>query len=270
MTVISGLVRRAAAEAERHLRGGLDHLARLGRDLERTAGLRSLPPAHEERIRRLEEALAGQDAGLAAVRAELDSLVVQLNDRLLPRIDERMDDNERDLAGLATGLIRTGKDTAANRGHLETLDRRFTDLRGKLAQMEQRAGLWRDLQATMARLGDDIDALRSRVENRTDHPLPVPAPGPAEHAAGHAAEATDLAGERADGRAAAESVKERLSGHLIERVAEHAADRVPGHAGKHAAERAVERVAGRVPERVGERPGDGASFGTGSGGDPRL
>jgi hypothetical protein len=184
MAVFSGLVRRATAETERRLREGPGLLRRLGRDLERSARLEWLLPAHDARLRRLEEVLAVQDAGLVALRAELDSLVTQLNDRLLPRIDERMDDTERDLASVATGLISTGKDAAGSRGRLETLEGRVSDLRGKLSQMEQRAGLWRDLQATMARLGDDIDALRSRAAPRA--PAPVPEPG---HVAGrHAGE----------------------------------------------------------------------------------
>lgn len=61
----------------------------------------------------LEREVRDQGTEVRAIRIELDSLVGQLNDRLLPRIDERMDDTERDLAAVATSLIRTGRETAA-------------------------------------------------------------------------------------------------------------------------------------------------------------
>lgn len=166
MTMIPGLVRRAAAEAERQLRGGTGLLVRLGRDLERTVEQGRLLPVYGERIRTLEETVRARDAELGALRGEIGSLVAQLNDRLLPRIDERMDDTERDLATVATSLIRTGRDAAAGRTRLDAAERRLGDLRSRVAQMEQRAGLWRDLQASMARLGDDIDELRGRVTPR--------------------------------------------------------------------------------------------------------
>ncbi|QXJ20389.1 hypothetical protein AGRA3207_001093 [Actinomadura graeca] len=183
MTMIPGLVRRAAAEAEQRLRTGVREgsrlLARLGRDLERSAELERLLPSYAERIRTLEASVRSRDEELAALRAEVESLVAQLNERLLPRLDERMDDTERDLAAVATSLIRTGRDTAGNRARLDAAERRIGDLRTKLAQTEQRAGLWRDLQATMARLGDDVDALRVRAGARTaDTPAPAPVPEP--------------------------------------------------------------------------------------------
>ncbi|MFI0483345.1 hypothetical protein [Actinomadura sp. 9N215] len=185
MTVILGLVRRAAAEAERHLREGVGLLARLGRDLERSAELGRILPALTERLKILEDAVRDQDAELRAVRAELrgvrgelDSLVGQLNDRLLPRIDERMDDAERDLAAVATSLIRTGRDTAGNGNRLEAAERRIADLRTKIAQLEQRTGLWRDLQANMARLGDDLDSMRARMALRAADPPTVLQPPP--------------------------------------------------------------------------------------------
>ncbi|MFI0348845.1 hypothetical protein [Actinomadura sp. 9N407] len=162
MTMFSSLVRRAAAEAEHRLRAGLDLLAAVVEDRERQSERERLA-ACDARIHRLEQVIEGQDRDLRALRTELDSLVGQLNDRLLPRIDERMDDTERDLTSLATGLIRGGRESAANRSRLETAENRITDLRGKLTRMEQRAGLWRDLQATVARLGDDVDALRTRL-----------------------------------------------------------------------------------------------------------
>jgi chromosome segregation ATPase len=181
MTVILGLVRRAAAEAERQLRGGVGLLVRLGRDLERSAELGRLLPSLNERLAILEETVRGQDTELRTLRAELDSLVGQLNDRLLPRVDERMDDTERDLAAVATSLVRTGRDTAANQTRLEVAERRIADLRGKLAQLEQRTGLWRDLQSTMARLGDDLDAMRARMALRAAEPPADAAPAPVQN-----------------------------------------------------------------------------------------
>ncbi|GAA4241735.1 hypothetical protein GCM10022254_71780 [Actinomadura meridiana] len=181
MTVILGLVRRAAAEAERQLREGVGLLVRLGRDLERSAELGRLLPSISERLAILEETVRGQDTELRGLRAELDSLVGQLNDRLLPRIDERMDDTERDLAAVATSLVRTGRDTAGNHTRLEVAERRIGDLRTKLAQLEQRTGLWRDLQANMARLGDDLDAMRSRMALRAAEPPADAAPAPVQN-----------------------------------------------------------------------------------------
>lgn len=181
MTMIPGLVRRAAAGAERHLREGAGLLAGLGRDLERSARLGRLLPAHAERLAVLEQAVQDQDAELRTLRTELDSLVGQLNDRLLPRIDERMDDTERDLAAVATSLIRTGRDTAGNRTRLEAAEQRIGDLRTKIAQLEQRIGLWRDLQANMARLGDDLDAMRARMPLRAADPPPDAAPAPVQN-----------------------------------------------------------------------------------------
>ncbi|KAB2344348.1 hypothetical protein [Actinomadura rudentiformis] len=171
MTVFSGLVRRVAAEAERQLREGASLIARISQDTrERAAELGRLQ-AYSERIRLLEETVKGQDAELRGLRNELDSLVVQLNDRLLPRLDERMDDTERDLTVVATTLVRTGKDTAGNSARLEHVERRVADLRGQLARMEQRSGLWRELQGNMARLGDDVDAIRTRIGGRVSEPM---------------------------------------------------------------------------------------------------
>ncbi|MFC5747809.1 hypothetical protein [Actinomadura rugatobispora] len=182
MTVFSGLVRRTALEAERRLRAGVDLLAAIAEDPERTADLqreKEARAAQEERIARLEETLErvleDHDRDLGTLRTELDSLITQLNDRLLPRIDERMDDTERDLTALATGLVRSGREAAATRSRLETLENRVADLRDRLVRMEQRAGLWRDLQATMARLGDDVDTLRTRLNLR---PAPAPQAAP--------------------------------------------------------------------------------------------
>src|SRR4051812_37807633 len=188
MTVIPGLVRRAAAEAEHRLRAGAGLLVRLGRDLERSAELERLLPSYGERVRRLEDTVREQDAALRTgeeelrgLRAELDSLVGQLNDRLLPRVDERMDDTERDLAAVATSLIRTGRDTAGNGARLDVAERRLGDLRTKIAQLEQRTGLWRDLQANMARLGDDLDAMRARMALRAAEPPADAAPAPVQN-----------------------------------------------------------------------------------------
>ncbi len=205
--MIPGLVRRAATEAERHLREGAREgvrlLGRLGRDLERVEELGRLLPSLPERIRALEDGLRAREAELAGLRAEVDSLVGQLNDRVLPRIDERMDDTERDLTAVAASLIRTGRDTAAGHARLDTTERRLGDLRTRLGQMEQRAGLWRDVQASVARLGDDVDALRgtARAGAARDSalgeraalrpagaPAPIPEHAPAALAAEHAAE----------------------------------------------------------------------------------
>src|SRR5690606_18264403 len=90
LSVLPGPVRRAAAEAERRLRGGAALVARVGRDLERSAEAGRLLPVYIERVTVLEQALRDRDAELRALRTELDSLVGQLNDRVLPRIDERM------------------------------------------------------------------------------------------------------------------------------------------------------------------------------------
>jgi chromosome segregation ATPase len=171
------LIRRAAAEAERRLRAGAGLLAAIAGEPDRTDrdDLQRLL-AQESRLHRLERRVDEQDRELRSVRADLNSLIAELNDRLLPRIDERIDETERDLTTLATGLIRTGRESAAQRSGLETVENRVADLRERLTRMEQRAGLWRDLQANIARMGDDIDALRSRLPGR-----PTPAP-PAEPA----------------------------------------------------------------------------------------
>ncbi|MFI6516790.1 hypothetical protein ACIBF1_14610 [Spirillospora sp. NPDC050679] len=210
MAVFPRLVRHVIGEAERQLRGGLSsglgRLAEMLADPGRPAEfdrLLALVDAQGERVRRLEEALAAQDAGLRALRGELDSLIVQLNDRLLPRIDERMDDLERDLTAFATGLVRTGRETAASRGQLEIFERRLTDLRQRQARTEERAGLWRDLQASVARLGDDIDALRARADGRPAEAAPSEG-GPHESASGGSLPAEPL--EAAPGGPAADPV----------------------------------------------------------------
>ena len=181
MTVIPGLVRRAAVGAERHLREGVGLLVKVGRDLERSAELGRLLPGYLERVGLLEQAVRAQDTELRTIRTELDSLVVQLNDRLLPRIDERMDDTERDLAAVATSLIRTGRDTAGHGTRLESAERRIGDLRTRIAQLEQRTGLWRDLQSTVARFGDDLDAMRARMALRAAEPPADSAPAPVQN-----------------------------------------------------------------------------------------
>ncbi|MGI5208730.1 hypothetical protein ACQEU6_45085 [Spirillospora sp. CA-108201] len=181
MTVIPGLVRRAAAQVERHLREGAGALARAGRDLERSAELVLLLPSIAQRLSILEQAARVQDAELRTIRTELDSLVGQLNDRLLPRLDERMDDTERDLAAIASSLIRTGRETAGNGTRMEAAERRVADLRAKVAALEQRTGLWRDLQSTVTRFGDDLDAMRARMALRTAEPPADAAPAPVQN-----------------------------------------------------------------------------------------
>jgi len=173
------LIRRAAAEAERRLRAGAGRLAAIAWEPERTQDVtlnRLL--AQESRIRRLEQSLDGQDRDLRALRTDLDSLVSQLNDRLLPRIDERMDDTERDLAALATGLVQTSREAATQRSGLETIENRLADLRGRLGRMEQRAALWRELQANIARMSEDIESFRSRPASLSAPEAPAP-PSPA-------------------------------------------------------------------------------------------
>ncbi|POM23423.1 hypothetical protein BTM25_45760 [Actinomadura rubteroloni] len=183
MPVISGLVRRVVVEAERQVRGGLDLLTRLAREHGPGADALRTLPALDARLARLEEALGRQDDSLRALRADLDALVTDLNRRLLPRIDERMDDTERDLAALATGLIRAGKDDFGQQSRLESLDRRLADVRNKVVQLEQRTGLWRELQATLARLGDDVDRLRGRLADPADPGGPGAATAPPTSAA---------------------------------------------------------------------------------------
>ncbi|MBW8485623.1 hypothetical protein [Actinomadura parmotrematis] len=182
MVPFAALVRRIVAEAERQVRGGVDLLVGLGGDRERVAELERLLGAYGERVRRLEEALHGQDAGLRRVRQNVEALVRELNERLLPRLDERMDDAERDVAALAAGVIRNGKDAAETAGRLDEAERRIGSLRTQLAQIEQRAGLWRDLQANLARLGEDVDALRAGLRGvpaRPAEPLAEAAQEPA-------------------------------------------------------------------------------------------
>ncbi|TDC60936.1 hypothetical protein E1200_29660 [Actinomadura sp. GC306] len=181
MTVIPGLVRRAAAEAERRLRESAGLLARLGRDLEQSAEAWRMLPSYLDRLALLEQTVRDQDAELRALRAELDSLIAQLNDRVLPRIDERMDDTERDVAAVATSLIRTGRDSAVHGTRLAAAERRIGDLRTRIAQLEQRTGLWRDLQATMARFGDDLDTMRARMALRPAEPPAETAPAPVQN-----------------------------------------------------------------------------------------
>lgn len=193
MTVlVPVLIRRAAAEAERRLREGaglLATIAAIAGEPERTEtsgkersdretgdtdrdDLQQLLD-HEARLQRLEQTMAVHDRDLRTLRTDLDSLVTQLNERLLPRIDERMDDTERDLTALATGLVRAGRETAGQRSALDTVEKKVADLRGRLTRMEQHAGLWRDLQANIARIGDDIDALQSRLPTQTTQPAQV-------------------------------------------------------------------------------------------------
>jgi chromosome segregation ATPase len=177
------LIRRAAAEAERRLRAGAGLLAAIAGEPERadrtdSDDLQRLL-AQEARIHRLERRLEEQDRGLDTLRADLDSLISQLNERLLPRLDERIDETERDLTTLATGLVRAGRESSAQRSGLQAIENRVADLRGRLSRMEQRSGLWRDLQANIARLSDDIDVLRSRLPGR---PTAAPAPPAAEPA----------------------------------------------------------------------------------------
>ncbi|WP_018657833.1 hypothetical protein [Actinomadura flavalba] len=176
MTVFPGLLLRVASESERHVRDGLERLGRLTREHGPGAEARRSLALYDERLRRLESALTRQDAGLRSLRADLDLIVTDLNERLLPRLDERMDDTERDVAAITTDLLRTGRAAGDHTSRLDALDRRVSDLRTRLAGLDQRASLWRELQATLARLGDDVDTLRATL------PLPPPQPLPLPHA----------------------------------------------------------------------------------------
>ncbi|RAY16654.1 hypothetical protein DPM19_00240 [Actinomadura craniellae] len=156
MVVFLGLARRAVTELERCANTGLDALVTLTRGPDRTAELM-------ERLQRLEDVLAGQAAGLTDVRHRLDALVDQLNEQLLPGIDERMDETERDLARLATGLMRGDRDADRRETRLCAAEQRLTDLRERVGRTEQRASLWRDLQATLAGLAEEVDRLHARL-----------------------------------------------------------------------------------------------------------
>lgn len=201
MTFFLGLARQAVAEVERRAAAaGLDVLVTMSAEAfsqriraeireqveaevrasvaERDRRHEQAEQAFEERVQRLESTLAGQDAGLAEVREQIRSLVTQLNERLLPVIDERMDETERDLARLATGMMRNDKKGNARESRLDTAERRLADLRDRVARMEQRVVLWRDLQAATAKLGDDVDTLRTRLGQGINEAQPLAEPQP--------------------------------------------------------------------------------------------
>ncbi|ACY97550.1 MULTISPECIES: hypothetical protein [Thermomonospora] len=162
---LSGLARRATGEFDRLLAA----LARQGQELlspgrEQRAEivrLRAALAVQSERAERLERALAEQSAALSAVSRQLAALVAQLNEQLLPGIDERIHETERDLARLATRLLRADQEAARRHSRLETAEQRIADLRERTGRLEQRTAIWRELQADVARLGEDLDALRS-------------------------------------------------------------------------------------------------------------
>lgn len=167
MPVFMNIARWATAEAGRYASAGLDLLGTAvsgNRDCrEAVAALTAKVRAQEERITRMEGELAAQATGLAAARAQVDSLIGQLNGQLLPGIDERIHETERDLTKLATRLVRADQDAARRESRLTAAERRVGDLRERTGRLEQRTGLWRELQANVARLGEDLDALRARL-----------------------------------------------------------------------------------------------------------
>ncbi|HEX2315084.1 MAG TPA: hypothetical protein VHJ17_15180 [Thermomonospora sp.] len=173
--ILPTLARRVAGEAERLL----SSLPAPGRDQRaEIARLRAEAAEQRRRADRLERRLDEQAAELAAARRQLDSLVAQLNERLLPGIDERVHEVERDVTRLATRLLRAGQEAAGREDRLSAAERRLDALRDRAARLEQRTGIWRELQANVARLGEDLDALRARV---------VPARRPAGEVGGHPA-----------------------------------------------------------------------------------
>ncbi|SEG80398.1 hypothetical protein SAMN04489712_11374 [Thermomonospora echinospora] len=172
------LARRAAGEVERLL----SSLAAQGQELllqaqggdrrDEIARLRAETAAQRERADRLERLLAEQSAGLAAVERQMESLVTELNGRLLPGLDERMHETERDLARLATRMLRAGQEAVRHQSRLTAVEQRLVDLRERAGRLEQRTGIWRELQANVARLGEELDALRARGTAETAE-LPV-------------------------------------------------------------------------------------------------
>ncbi|REE94871.1 hypothetical protein [Thermomonospora umbrina] len=157
---LPNLARRAVGEAERLLSSVLapvrDHGAAVARLREDVAEQRG-------RADRLERRLAEQAEELAAARRQIDSLVEQLNGRLLPGIDERIHETERDLTRLATRLLRAGQDAARQQSLLAAVEQRAGDLRDRVGRLEERTGIWRELQANVARLGEDLDTVRARM-----------------------------------------------------------------------------------------------------------
>jgi hypothetical protein len=159
---LADLARRAAQEVERALSSLLtqdDRTEPQENTAEEIARLKAESAAHRERADRLERQLTEQ-------RGELASLVAELNDRVLPGVDERIHETERDLTRLATRMLRADQDSTRLRSRLDTAEQRIGDLRERAGRLEQRTGLWRELQANVARLGEELDALRARSRPR--------------------------------------------------------------------------------------------------------
>jgi chromosome segregation ATPase len=174
---LPALARRAAGEVERMLSSlvaqgqdflaqGQEFLAQGQEQRSEIARLKAETAAQRERADRLERRLAEQSAGLAAVGRQVDSLVTELNQRLLPSVDERIHETERDLTRLATRMLQAGQEAARLQSRLSAAEQRLGDLRERAGRLEQRTGIWRELQANVARLGEDLDALRARTAPR--------------------------------------------------------------------------------------------------------
>lgn len=171
------LTRHAVGTMERHGLAGFELLTRLGREL--TAPWTGSPWRQEldlleRRVDELEGLLTQRADELAQVRRELGSLITQLNERLLPGVDERMHETERDLARLGTQQLQIKNAALQRENRLQVAEQRVTDLRAKVARLEQRGGLWRELQAVVAKLGDDVDALRARLNGSLAEPEVMP------------------------------------------------------------------------------------------------
>lgn len=162
MPALFDLARWAAATAGRRAQAGLT-MAATAAGLADGGALAERVRAQDERLARLEGLLAEQAAGLDRVRAQVGSLVVQLNRQLLPVLDERINETERDLARLATRLVRGAQEAERRESRLAAAERRIGDLRERAARLEQRTGLWRELLGDVARLGEELDALRARL-----------------------------------------------------------------------------------------------------------
>ncbi|MBA9004902.1 hypothetical protein [Thermomonospora cellulosilytica] len=162
---LPALVRRAAGEIERLLSSaveqGQDMIAQAQHHRAEIDRLRAEAAAQRERADRLERALAEQSAGLEAVRRQVGALVCDLNERLLPQLDARIHESEQDVTRLATRMLRAGQEAERQQSRLAAAEQRLADLRERTGRLEQRTGIWRELQANVARLGEDLDRLRA-------------------------------------------------------------------------------------------------------------
>ncbi|TNY37077.1 hypothetical protein [Thermomonospora catenispora] len=164
------LARRAAGEIERLLSSvveqGQEMIAQTQRHRAEIDRLRLQAAAQRERAERLERTLAEQAAELESMRRQMRALIDDLNDRLLPHLDARIHETEQDVARLATRMLRTDQRAERQESRLATAERRLADLRERIGRLEQRTGIWRELQADVARLGEDVDRLRAAASAR--------------------------------------------------------------------------------------------------------